>query len=460
MKLIFSFVLILYACSFTVSGAEFVLPEYEKIRLENGLTIYLLEQHEVPLVDVTFTVKVGATADTKPGLAQITAQNLLLGTQNVDKAGFEEALDFVGAEVNANANLERTLVSASFTKTDIDEVLPLIVDAVLKPAFNQEEFEKHKKRYLSLLVQAQESPRAIIRNYFNAQIFQGHPYANQVDGNTGSVSSIELTDIKAFHTNWYTPGNSALVIAGDFDIQKIKQSTKQLFNQWQGQTKKLEIPSQLPTLRESKVLLINKPDATETRFLVGGYGGSKSNPDLTAISVINTILGARFSSWLNDELRINSGLTYGARSRFDSKALGGSFSMSTFTKTETTEDTMDLLLKTYARLWEKGIDQATLDSAKAYVKGRYPPRFETSQNLARLLSDMFVYNYDEQLINTFDERVDQLDLDKTKTLIKTYFPKDKLQFTIIGKAESIEKMLEKYGNVQTINIKDSAINFN
>ena len=434
MKLIFSFVLILYACSFTVSGAEFVLPEYEKIRLENGLTIYLLEQHEVPLVDVTFTVKVGATADTKPGLAQITAQNLLLGTQNVDKAGFEEALDFVGAEVNANANLERTLVSASFAKTDIDEVLPLIVDAVLKPAFNQEEFEKHKKRYLSLLVQAQESPRAIIRNYFNAQIFQGHPYANQVDGNTGSVSSIELTD--------------------------IKQSTKQLFNQWQGQTKKLEIPSQLPTLRESKVLLINKPDATETRFLVGGYGVSKSNPDLTAISVINTILGARFSSWLNDELRINSGLTYGARSRFDSKALGGSFSMSTFTKTETTEDTMDLLLKTYARLWEKGIDQATLDSAKAYVKGRYPPRFETSQNLARLLSDMFVYNYDEQLINTFDERVDQLDLDKTKTLIKTYFPKDKLQFTIIGKAESIEKMLEKYGNVQTINIKDSAINFN
>jgi predicted Zn-dependent peptidase len=457
MKQIFNIGLLLCLFSYTASSTEFLLPKYDKFELKNGLTVYLLEQHEVPLVDVTFTVKAGAIADTKAGLAKITAENLLLGTQNLEKDLFEQTLDFVGAEIDSTANLERTVISASFARDNINDILPLIAETVLTPAFKEAEFEKHKTRYLSQLEQRQESPRQVIKSYFDALLYQDHPYANQVNGNTNSVPLIQLNDIEAFHSKWYTPGNSALVIAGDFDSKNLKRKVKKLLGQWKGKAISPAISSTLPTHQSSQVLLVNKPDATETRFFVGNLGVKRSNPDFTAISVINTVLGARFSSWLNDELRINSGLTYGAGSQFDTKALGGSFYMSTFTQTETTEETIDLLLKTYARLWEKGIDQTTLDLAKSYIKGRYPTRFETSKDLASLLSDMFVYEYDEQRINTFSERVDQLDLAKSKEIIERYFPKDNLQFAVIGKAETIKQKLEKYGSVKVVEITDSTI---
>ena len=457
MKRIFNFGLLLSLIAFAASSAEFVLPEYEKFTLKNGLTVYLLEQHEVPLIDVSLTLKTGAVADTKAGVAYITAENLLLGTQKVNKDDFEQALDFVGAEIDAGAGLERTVVSSSFASKDLNEILPLISAAVLTPAFDQEEFSKHKMRYLSEIKQRQEQPRAVIRSYFDALLYQDHPYANQVRGNTDSVTNIELADIKQFHKTWYTPGNSALVIAGDFDSKKIKRLAKKLFGQWRGKSQKFDLPAELPVPEKSKVLLVNKSDATESRFLIGGPGIARNNPDYTAISVVNTILGARFSSWLNDELRINSGLTYGAGSRFDTKLAGGSFYISTFTKTDTTEEAMDLALKTYARLWEKGVDQATLDSAKAYVKGQFPPDFETSQDLARLLSDMFVFGFDENFIDTFSAQVNELDVAKTKEIIKKYFPKDKLQFTVVGKAEAIEDTLKKYGELSKVEITDSTM---
>ena len=203
-----------------------------------------------------------------------------------------------------------------------------------------------------------------------------------------------------------------------------------------------------------KVLLVNKSDATESTFLIGGKGISQSNADRVGLSVINTILGARFTSWLNDELRVNAGLTYGAGSRFSSYSKDGVFAISTFTKTETTIEAIDLALKTYARLWEKGIDQATLSSAKAYVKGQFPPKFETSSQLASLLVNMYGYQFDETYINTFEQQVNSLTVEKSKQLIAKYFPQENLQFVIVGKAADIKEKVAKYGDVSIVDIKD------
>ena len=121
--------------------------------------------------------------------------------------------------------------------------------------------------------------------------------------------------------------------------------------------------------------------------------------------MINTILGGRFTSWLNDELRVNSGLTYGARSGFSALREGGSFSMSTFTANETTEQTIDLLLKTYQKIHETGIDSKTLESAKNYVKGQFPPDYETNAAIARFFTDADTYELPLDYIDRFNEAV-------------------------------------------------------
>jgi predicted Zn-dependent peptidase len=203
----------------------------------------------------------------------------------------------------------------------------------------------------------------------------------------------------------------------------------------------------VPEFTKNRVLLINKADATETRFLIGGPGIQRSNPDFVAIQVVNTILGGRFTSWLNDELRVNRGLTYGARSFFNPYRQAGAFAMYSFTRTEKTIEALDVTLEVLNRLHQQGIDAATLHSAQNYVKGQFPPRYETSGDLAALLTDMFLYNFDQAFINDFQQKVDELTPEKINTIVQKYFPQNNLQFVLIGKADEIREAVRKYGEL-------------
>lgn len=440
----------------TSSLANYTLPDYQKVTLENGITVYLMEQHEVPLVDVSVVVKVGAIDDKKAGLNYFTARNLVLGTTALTKNELDEKIDFVGANVFSTANLEFVTLGASFAKKDSDTILPLVKDLVTAPRFEQREFDKLKQRHLLNLQQSKERPSSVISNYFNRVVFGKNGYGSVVKGDNKSIKGLTLDDVKDHYQQWYQPKNSAIIVVGDFNSQLMKAKLNQLFGGWENTheiTREELIP--VPAKTKSNVLLVNKSDSRQSTFLIGGKGISRGNQDSVGISVINTILGARFTSWLNDELRVNAGLTYGARSRFNSYSQDGSFAITTFTKTATTIDAIDLALKTYARLWEKGIDDETLASAKAYVKGQFPPKFETSSELASLLVNMYGYQFDERYINTFEQQVDSLTTDRTKALIAQYFPKENLQFVVIGQAEAIRDKLKKYGKVSEVNIKDT-----
>jgi predicted Zn-dependent peptidase len=173
-----------------------------------------------------------------------------------------------------------------------------------------------------------------------------------------------------------------------------------------------------------------------------------------AVQVVNTILGGRFTSWLNDELRVNAGLTYGAGSFFTTHRQAGSFAISTFTQTATTGQAVDLALKVYRRLLDEGPDAATLSSAKNYIKGQFPPRYETSGQLATLLAEMFLYNFDESFINTFNQKVDALSPERVKEVTRKYFPRENLVFVLIGKADDIRDTVKRYGEITEKQIKE------
>ena len=206
-------------------------------------------------------------------------------------------------------------------------------------------------------------------------------------------------------------------------------------------TKSVEIPS------GNRVLLVNKDDSHETTFMIGGKGVAWNNPDLVQIDVVNTILGGRFTSWLNAELRINSGLTYGARSSFRHFKYGGTFYAISFTATENTAKAIDLTLKVFDKLHKDGIDEQTLSSAKNYIKGQFPPDYETSGELADLLTTMFFYGLDDSYINDFEKNIDAMTVEKANDIIAKYFPKEDLQFVLIGKASEIKEAISKYGKL-------------
>ncbi|QSX29930.1 M16 family metallopeptidase [Shewanella cyperi] len=434
----------------------FVVPAYERLTLDNGLTLFLMPQKEVPLITVNAVVRAGSVNDSTAGIASMTAQGLLLGAAGRSKSELEQTVDFLGASLSADAGKEGSVLAADFMAKDTEVMLPLFANVLMRPDFNSDEFAKLQQREIAGLSQAKESPRAVIGRYFDKLVFGQHPYGNAGSGTRESLATLNADALRAFHANYYLPGNTAISVVGDFDPASMKQRLQALFGGWHKVEglKQPDLKAGLPKLDKSRVLLVDKGDAIETTFLIGSLGISRDNPDYVGLSVVNTILGGRFTSWLNDELRVNAGLTYGAHSGFVPYSSAGVFQISTFTKMATTEQAIDLALKTYARLWEQGIDKATLDSAKAYVKGQFPPKFETAGQLAGLLSDMYLYGFDDSFINEFQQRVDGLTLAEAQRLVASYFPRENLQFVLIGNAAEIAPIAAKYGEVIKVNIQD------
>ena len=436
---------------------DYKLPAYQKFKLKNGLTVYLMEQHEVEMVNVSVILPAGAIYDAdKAGLASITAVSLKHGTKNYPKAKLDEELDFIGASVNTYASKEFAGLTAKFAAKDKDKVLTVINELLTAPVFDPAEFTKEKKMTLVRLDQAKESPRSVIGSYFDKFLYGDHAYGNVVSGTVSSVSALTPEDTRNFYKENYIPNSAAISIVGDFDSKEMKALATKVFSGWkQGNITSADIalkPITKPTT--NRVLLINKDDAKETTFLIGTPGISRNNPDYVAIDVINTLFGGRFTSMLNDELRVNTGLTYGANSRFSPLKNGGSFMISTFTASKTTEPAIDKALEVLNKLHKDGVDEKSLTSAKNYVKGQFPPRYETSGQLSGLLVQMFWYNFNELYINNFQKNVDGLTVGKAKDIIARYFPKDKLQFIMVGKSADIKKLAEKYGPVTEVQIKE------
>lgn len=442
--------------SAVTAQSGFRLPPYEKFTLANGLTVYLMEQHEVPVINVSVIIPAGAIYDAdQPGLASLTASGLQYGTKSYSKSKIEEELDFIGASLSTYATKESAGLSSRFASKDADKVLPILKEVLADPVFDREEFEKEKKRVLTGLEQAKQSPRNVIGSYWDKFIFGTHVYGHAVSGSPLTVSGLSADDLKSFYASNYSPQGSAIAIAGDFNSGDMKRKIRALFEAWKKnpQSRKDLAAAAVSPPAAGRVLLVNKDDARETTFIIGSLGIRRDNPDFVAIEVVNTVFGGRFTSWLNDELRVNSGLTYGANSRFIPLRNSGTFAISTFTANKTTEATIDKALQVLDSLHKTGINEKTLNSAKNYVKGQFPPRYETSGQLAGLLTQMFWYGFDESYINDFQSNVDGLTIAKSREIINRYFPKDKLQLVLIGKAEEIRNVAQKYGPVTEKDIK-------
>ncbi|MBV7536608.1 insulinase family protein [Duganella sp. sic0402] len=435
-------------------AAEFRLPEFDTITLQNGLTVYLMERHEVPLISVRAVVKAGSVNDGKQaGLSNLTGDALLLGTTAHDKAAIDQAFDYRGARLAGGAGAEASTVQANFAKADAAALLPLFAEVVQQPSFNDVELGKLRTRKVNGIKQAKEAPRNVVQTYYRAMLFGDSPYGIPASGTVDSVGALKQGDVQRYYQQYYRPDNAAIIVVGDFQKTEMRKQIESLFGAWKASG---PAPARQDNGKvqadKARVLLVNKPDATETTFLIGGAGIARNDPDYVPIQVVNTVLGGRFTSWLNDELRVNSGLTYGASSQFGTLSQTGTFAISSFTALPKTEAALALAHQTYQRLWDKGIDKATLESAKAYVKGQFPPRYETGEQLAGLLGEMYANQVGREQIDNFTKSVDSLTPEKAKALIDKHFPRSKLQTVLIGKADTIRDIAKTYGDVTEIDI--------
>jgi len=422
------------------------LPPYKKIKLRNAMTLLLMERHQLPLISLQAIVNAAPVADPSgnEGLASLTAALLRRGTKTRSADQFSAELDFIGGQYNTNASADYTGISAQFTKKDIGAGLDLIADALLNPTFPQQEVDKLIDQRVEGIKAAKDQVLAVLPLYFNAYLYGPHLYARPMNGDEKSLAAITRDAIVNFYHAYYAPGNTMLAVVGDLDPLEMEKVLSQKFGSWPSQQVPAVSISDPAGVQGKKLLLVDKPDATQTYYSIGNVGIARTNPDRVHVEVVNTLFGGRFTSMLNSDLRIKSGLTYGATSRFDQRKARGPFVITSYTRTATTERAMDMTLEVMQRLHEKGINQEELDSAKSYIKGQFPPTIETSGQIAAQLAQLEFYGLDEHEINDLYAQIDAMTLADAQRAIRQYFPLDNLAFVVIGKGSEIGGVVRKY----------------
>jgi len=427
------------------------LPPYKKVVLKNGMTLLLMEQREVPLVAFSAFLKAGSVSDPagKEGVASMTAALLRKGTATRSADDFSAQLDFIGGSFGAGAMPDYTSLSAEFMKKDLAKGLELVADALLHPSFPDAEVNKLAAQRVDGIKSAKDRAAGVIGQYFNAYLYGKHPYARPTGGDETSVASITRDDVVKFYQANYTPGATVMAVVGDFSAADMEKQLAAVFAAWPA---KSAPPSPVavtdaPAVKGRRLLLVDKPDSTQTYFRVGNVGIARSNPDRVLIEIVNTLFGGRFTSMINTELRIKSGLTYGANSGFVEWKAKGPFFINSYTSNANTEKALDLTLDVLKRLHEKGISDDDLKSAKAYLKGQFPPDVETADQLAGVLSKLVFDGLDEREINTYYAKIDAATMADVNRAVKQYFPLDNLVFVLVGKASEIEPVAKKYAPV-------------
>lgn len=438
--------LLLALLASAVASAQVKLPPYTRQTLPNGLVTVLSAKHDVPLITVSAVIRGGSEADpaAEAGLADLTAELLRRGTATRTAEQFAQELDFIGAEFRTAIDAQSTTVSIEFLAKDTDRALELFLDALLHPAFAETEFKKARDQKVAAVKALKDEPSRVIPLYARTFFFgRNHPYGHPAD--ELSLSAITRDQVIGYHKQLYTAKNIFLVGVGDFApeamLAKLRDRAASLPP---GNPYSWKVA---PAVKFSKpaLLLVDKPDATQTYFSIGQPGIHYTHPDRVALMLVNTLFGGRFTSILNDELRVNSGLTYGASSRMQLDRLTGALSIVTFTKTETTVKAIDLAVSLLGRLREQGINTEQLQSAKAYVKGIFPTEnLETADQLAHILGLLELYNLNRGEIDDLFSRIDALTPEQATEVARKYFRSDNLQFTLIGNAAKIRAEVAKY----------------
>ena len=426
------------------------MPPHEKVVLKNGLTVLLLVKHGVPLVNISTIVKAGAAVDPagQEGLANVTAELLRKGTKTRTAQQFAADLDFIGGSLEAEAGSDYSAVNVEFLTKDLARGLELFSDALLHPTFPEDETTKLLAQSADAIRAAKDDPQSVILPYYTGYLYGTHPYGRSASGDEVSLTKIRRDDVAKFYEANYAPSNTIIAIAGEFNADEMKSKLEQTFGAWPARTVKAEAIPPVTPAKGKRLLLIDKPDASQVYFAIGNTGVSATDPDRVAIRVVNTIFGGRFTSELNEALRVESGYTYGAESFFDDRRVAGPFAIFSFTKNETTTPAIDLALQVLAKLHKDGVTEAQLKSAQSYIKGQFPPSIETSRQLARIIASHEFYGLTDDEVNQLESRVDAVTPEIARQVIQKHFPAENLVFVLIGKSSAVGPAVKKYAPTQ------------
>lgn len=442
--------LFVYGCAVQRAGAQDIrLPPFRDVRLSNGMRVLLMEFRRAPTLTVSAVFPGGSSVDSsgKSGTASLVAALLTKGTATRNAVQIAEEIDFLGGSLGAGAGDDRLSVSLGVLAKDADAGLDLFADVIRHPAFPLEEIERQRQLVLSELESLGENPGAVAGRVASETVFAGHPYG--IDPTITSVKGLTFEDLLAYYRSWVIPNRMILVAVGDFQSADMESKVRSRFEDWPAGIAE-SITSKVPKVAASgkKNILIDKDDATQTQLRWVRTAIPRIHPDFFPAHVAETILGGGFTSRLVEEIRVNRSLTYDISSRFNELRFGGSFSVSSFTKIETTRKMLDAVRDVMKAAATSGFSASELKKAQGYLGGSFAIHVQTPEALAGELADIAFHGLPANWLETYLARIRAVTLADVSRVAKTWFDPDSLSLVLLAPAKAVADQLQGVGTFE------------
>jgi predicted Zn-dependent peptidase len=435
----------------------FSFPVPDKHRLGNGLSLCTVQRPMLPMVSLALVLPAGSALDPadKPGLASLTADMLDEGSGDRSAIQMQEALARIGAELDTETGPDSIVLSLSLLERFVPMGLQLLADIAVRPRLAAPDFERVRTLRANRIRQLRDVPGVNAEAVFARAIYASRPYGHLSIGSSASLAAMGLEDVAGFHRWQYDPSRATLIAVGAIDGGAFARQAEDAFGEWppaaggplasaepQGRTE--GGPAEVGPAQ--KLLIVDRPGATQTELRVGHLGVPRKTSDFHALVLLNAVLGGHFSSRLNLNLRERKGYTYGVRSVFDFRKTAGPFSVQTSVQTDATADAVAEIL---AELRDIGggrpvsEDERSL-SVATLTKG-YPRNFETAGQVARGLAQLVIYDLPDDTFNVFVPRVEAITAgDVTRTAELSLHP-GRAVVVAVGDCSRIGPALEATG---------------
>jgi len=419
------------------------LPPIQKRTLSNGLPVWIVEMHEVPVVSVSLIVKAGAANDpaTGFGIATVTADMLDEGAGTRNALDLADAVDGLGASLTTSSGFDSSSVRLYVPVARFDAALPLMADVALRPAFAQAELDRVRKTRLTSILQARDNASTLATLAYSRVLYGNrHRYGTSSSGTETSITEVSVNDLKTFYAAHYQPLNAHLVVVGDVSPASLVPKLESAFGGWKPGPA-AATPAALPAALQHparQIYLVNKAGAPQSQIRIGWIGVARNTADYYVLDVLNTVLGGSFSSRLNMNLREEHGYSYGASSAFDMRLSAGPFVAAAGVQTDKTVESLREFFKELDGI-RQPVPDAELTRAKNLEALSFPGAFETTVGMAGNLIDLVVYSLPEAFFTEYVPKIQVVTAADVQRAATRYVQPDKFAVVVVGDLSKIEK---------------------
>ena len=430
-------------------------PVPDRFELDNGMIVYLLEDHELPIIDISVRIRTGSIYEPadKVGLASITGAVMRTGG-TTSKTGDEldEILENLAASVETGIGDDSGSASVSVLKEDLDTGLSILADILMNPAFREDKIELEKVQHRSGIARRNDNPGGITRREFSKLIYGADsPYARTTEYDT--INSITRDDLVAFYQKFFRPNNIILGVLGDFDSETMLTKIQEAFKGWKYAEIDFPEKPEIPATYEKKVALVNKDDVNQTNIRMGHIGWLRKNEDYPALVVMSQILGIGFSSRLINSIRVEKGLAYSVGNNYGAGYdVPGVFFIVCGTKSEATVTAIEAILTEVEKMRTEEVSDDELKQAIDGFMNSSVFDYDTKGEILSRALRYEYYEYPQDFVEQLMAGIREVSKADVKRVAAEYLQPDKFTLIAVGKASDFDKPLNTLGDVTEVDI--------